>query len=122
MATRLPASAKQRAINPIAAAHTPYARGAPAPSDAATPAGRRKMPPPTVTLTMLAANPQAPKARTSEGCFADAVTFDPCRKGSARDLLDSSFGLHRPFWTASCLYLRTEGCRKISLHSPGAIA
>src|SRR4051812_44478129 len=60
MLTRLPASAKQMTINAITSVQTRYASGAAAPSEAATPEGRRNTPPPTVTLTMLAASPQRP--------------------------------------------------------------
>src|SRR5262245_12945764 len=64
--TRLPASAKHSTMRPIATAQTTYAMGAAGPSVAAAPAGSRKIPPPTVRLTMLAARPQIPSARTSE--------------------------------------------------------
>src|SRR5882762_9442087 len=43
MLTRLPASAKQTTMRPIATVQARYANGAAAPSDAATPEGRRKM-------------------------------------------------------------------------------
>ena len=62
--TRLPASAKQSTMSAIDAAQTRYANGAAAPSVAATPEGRRKMPPPIVTFTMPAARPHTPIART----------------------------------------------------------
>ena len=53
----------QRDVDPIAAAQTMYASGDADPRDAAADAGKRKIPPPTVTLTMLAASPQTPTAR-----------------------------------------------------------
>ena len=53
-------------MRPIATAQTRYAIGAAGPSAPAIGAGRRKMPPPTVMLTMLAASPQVPSARTSD--------------------------------------------------------
>ena len=56
--TRLPASAKQRTMSPIATVQARYASGAAAPTSAATPEGRRKMPPPIVTFTIPAASPQ----------------------------------------------------------------
>src|SRR5437762_1054965 len=59
-ATRLPASAKQRTISPIAIAQTRYANGAAAPRDPATVDGRRKIPAPTVTFTIPAARLQVP--------------------------------------------------------------
>ena len=63
--TRLPASAMQSTISPIAAAQTRYATGAAGPSAEATVAGRRNMPPPTVMFTIAAASPAVPMARTS---------------------------------------------------------
>src|SRR5204863_3240416 len=63
--TRLPASAKQRTTKVMATAQVMYATGAAAPKrpvNSAEP-GARKMPPPTVMLTMLAASPQTPSAR-----------------------------------------------------------
>src|SRR6185295_13699740 len=63
--TRLPASAKQRTISPIASVHTRYASGAAGPTAAATPAGSRKIPPPTVTFTIPAASPHVPITRAS---------------------------------------------------------
>src|SRR6185295_7115311 len=64
--TRLPASAKHSTMRPMATAQTTYASGAAVPSASATPVGRRKMPAPIVTLTMLAARPHTPTARTSD--------------------------------------------------------
>src|SRR5262245_38869471 len=61
----------QTTISPIATAQTRYARGAAAPSDAATLAGRRKMPPPIVMLTIPAASPSVPIARTSDSRGGD---------------------------------------------------
>src|SRR5512138_1269505 len=58
--TLLPASAKHMTINPIATAQTTYATGAAAPSAPAAAEGRRKIPPPIVTLTMPADRPQTP--------------------------------------------------------------
>ena len=49
----------------MATAQTRYANGAAAPSEAATAAGNRKMPPPMVTLAMAAASVIGPSARTS---------------------------------------------------------
>src|SRR5215204_5967379 len=53
-------------MSPMAIAHTTYASGAAGPSAAATSAGRRKIPPPTVTLMIPAASAHVPIARTSE--------------------------------------------------------
>src|SRR5437868_10188921 len=64
--TRLPASAKQSTTSTMASVHARYASGAAPPSDAATVAGSRKMLPPMVTFTMLAARTQGPNARTRE--------------------------------------------------------
>jgi hypothetical protein len=50
-------------MRPIATAQSKYATGAVAPSVAAMSAGSRKMPPPIVTLTMLAARPKVPMER-----------------------------------------------------------
>src|SRR5581483_8776969 len=73
-ATRLPASAKQRTMSPIAMAQATYAAGAAGPKAAAAAAGSRKIPPPTVTFTMAAASPHTPSARTSEPSFVSRVT------------------------------------------------
>src|SRR5262245_22427413 len=63
-----------RTISPIPVAHTRKATGATDPSEAATLAGRRNTPPPTVTLTMIAANPYVPITRRSESdCGSPAV-------------------------------------------------
>src|SRR5947207_3147869 len=64
-----------RAIAPIAGAcpHARYATGAAGPSAAATSAGRRKIPPPTVTFTIPAARPQTPIARRSAESAPRAV-------------------------------------------------
>src|SRR5215207_6398316 len=53
-------------MSPMATAQTMYAMGAAAPSAAATSAGSRKIPPPTVTLMTPAASAQVPIARTSD--------------------------------------------------------
>lgn len=50
----------------MAAAQTRYASGAAAPSDPATLAGSRKIPPPMVMLMIAAASPNVPIARTSD--------------------------------------------------------
>src|SRR5262245_9975642 len=63
----------QRTMRPIATAQTTYARGAAAPSDPATLAGRRKMPPPTVMLTIPAASATVPMARIG-GCVDEEVS------------------------------------------------
>ena len=63
--TRLPASAKDVTKTAIAKAQTRKASGAPAPSWAATSAGRAKIPAPTVALTMLAVRLGTPSARTN---------------------------------------------------------
>ena len=70
--TRLPASAMHRTMSPIATAQSRYASGAVAPSGAAMSAGSRKIPPPIVTLTMLAASANVPIERTSEDSDEDA--------------------------------------------------
>ena len=64
--TRLPAFAMQVTIRPMAIAQTRYATGAAAPSEPATIAGRRKIPPPIVMLMMPAASPNVPMALVSD--------------------------------------------------------
>src|SRR5687768_2179836 len=48
-----------------------YASGAAGPSSAAALAGSRKMPPPMVMLTIVAASPQIPTARTSDASLRE---------------------------------------------------
>ena len=78
-------------ISPIATAQTRYAIGAAAPSEPATLAGRRKMPPPMVMLMIPAASPNMPIARTRgspwEACDCESM---------ARSLSQAAFGARRP--------------------------
>src|SRR5918992_3179681 len=73
----------QSTISAIATAHTRYASGAAAPSDPATLAGSRKMPPPIVMLMMPAASPNVPMTRTSDSLRGKAM-------GSERDVMAHS--------------------------------
>ena len=70
--TRLSASARHSTMRLMASAHSTYAIGAVAPSVAAMSAGSRKMPPPIVTLTMLAASAKVPMERSSEDSDEEA--------------------------------------------------
>ena len=73
-ATRLPASAKQSTMSPIAIAQSKYASGAAAPSVAATLDGRRKIPAPTVMFTIPAAKPHVPSARIRDASRASSCS------------------------------------------------
>ena len=53
-------------ISAMAIAQITYAIGAAAPSEPATNAGTRKMPPPIITLMIPAARPIVPMARVSD--------------------------------------------------------
>src|SRR5262245_15707265 len=61
--TRLPNSAKQKAMSAMASAATRYGRMPAAPSSLATTAGNTKMLDPIVTLMTLAASPTDPTVR-----------------------------------------------------------
>src|ERR1039457_4552990 len=71
--TRLPASAKHSTMSPNATAQTRYATHASDPRRAATTAGARKMPPPTVMFRMLADSERTPRVRSSARSTSPAV-------------------------------------------------
>jgi hypothetical protein len=66
----------QRTMSAIAPAQTRYATGARGPRELATFAGRRKIPPPTVTLKIEAARPHEPSARMSDDSADELVIRD----------------------------------------------
>src|SRR5262245_24890066 len=77
----------------MATAQTMYAIGAAAPSAAAASAGSRKIPPPMVMFTMLAARPQIPSTRMSDDSelWEATVTAKRSRRLEAEQVTSTTF-------------------------------
>src|SRR4029453_19337717 len=93
--TRLPASARHKTMSPMEMAQSTWATGAVAPSVAAMSAGRRKMPPPIVTLTMLAARARGPMERRRDDSD-DAALGGKVRYARLLYSEKASSSLHNP--------------------------